>query len=229
MAASSLQRGSLQRPLLCYVTDRQLLSPGNFSDLTDSLLKKIEAAIQAGIDWIQIREKDLCARDCAALVRNAVRATDGHATSIFVNDRFDVAVTENASGVHLGGQSIPANETRRYLDNPNYFSNGTKEFLMGTSCHSVAEAKLAEGNGAGYIFFGPIFSTPSKIGFGEPQGLRRLEEVCSAVKIPVLAIGGVTVENARECLSAGASGIAAIRLFQDAGDMRTVVDELRQL
>lgn len=229
MAASSLQRTALQRPLLCYVTDRHLLSPGNFSDSTDSLLKKMEAAIQARIDWIQIREKDISARDCAALVRNAVRATDGHATRIFVNDRFDIAITENAGGVHLGGQSLPVKEVRSFLNSAASSLMQVKEFFVGTSCHSVAEAKLAESNGAGYIFFGPIFSTPSKIGFGEPQGLRRLEEVCSAVKIPVLAIGGVSLENARECLSTGASGIAAIRLFQDAGDMRTVVDKLRQL
>ena len=227
MPPSSLQRSSLQRPLLCYVSDRQLLYLRDLPESTDFLLKKIEAAIHAGIDWIQIREKDLCARDSAALAKNAVRTVGPRTTKILVNDRFDVALTENADGVHLGGESLPVDEVRRFLNNSEHGSSREKPFIVGRSCHSLAEGELAEGHGADYIFFGPIFSTASKIAFGEPQGLRRLEEMCSAVKIPVLAIGGVTLENARECLSAGATGIAAIRLFQDAADMQSVVDKLR--
>jgi thiamine-phosphate pyrophosphorylase len=93
----------------------------------------------------------------------------------------------------------------------------------------VEAARSAASGGADYLFFGPIFSTPSKAAFGAPQGLERFAEVCRAVSIPVLAIGGITLANASACLAAGASGIAAIRLFQDARDMSSLVQFLRKL
>jgi thiamine-phosphate pyrophosphorylase len=93
----------------------------------------------------------------------------------------------------------------------------------------LTAAARAAGDGADYIFFGPIFPTPSKVKFGPPQGLERLAEVCGAIKIPVLAIGGITLENAASCLAVGASGIAAIRLFQDAPNISTLVASLRSL
>jgi thiamine-phosphate pyrophosphorylase len=86
----------------------------------------------------------------------------------------------------------------------------------------------AEREGASYIFFGPVFSTPSKTTFGAPQGIMRLAEVCSAVRIPVLAIGGITLENASQCIASGAQGIAAIRLFQEAPNLRETVARLRR-
>ncbi|MBI3485067.1 MAG: thiamine phosphate synthase, partial [Acidobacteria bacterium] len=98
----------------------------------------------------------------------------------------------------------------------------------GASCHSLAEAQAAERDGAHYLIFGPVFSTPSKSQFGAPQGIARLEEACRAVRIPVLAIGGITLDNAHECLRAGAAGIAAIRLFQDASDLPALVSSLRK-
>jgi thiamine-phosphate pyrophosphorylase len=104
-----------------------------------------------------------------------------------------------------------------------------RDFLIGVSCHSLEAAKSAAGEGADYLFFGPVFATPSKAAFGAPQGLEPLAEVCRAVSTPVLAIGGITVANAAACLAAGASGIAAIRLFQDAPDMLALVHSLRKL
>ena len=98
------------------------------------------------------------------------------------------------------------------------------DFMIGASCHSLAEARAAADDGADYIIFGPVFETPSKTQFGAPLGLERLREVCSELRIRVLAIGGVDVENAAECFQAGAAGIAAIRMFQDAAN----VDELRR-
>jgi thiamine-phosphate pyrophosphorylase len=97
---------------------------------------------------------------------------------------------------------------------------------VGVSCHSVQSATDAERNGADYIFFGPVFATPSKVAYGAPQGLDRLTEVCSSVSIPVLAIGGITLDNVSDCLAAGAAGIAAIRLFQDAEDLARLLKEL---
>jgi thiamine-phosphate pyrophosphorylase len=102
-------------------------------------------------------------------------------------------------------------------------------FLLGVSCHSVEGVKSAARDGASYVFFGPVFATPSKAGMGKPQGVAGLAEACRSVSIPVLAIGGITLENAAACIKAGAAGIAAIRLFQDAPDPAEIVKELRQL
>ncbi len=217
--------------LLCYVTDRHSLSVREPSDAYQALLRKIEAAATAGIDWIQLREKDLSGKDCGSLTRTALQraadsqASNAAATRILVNDRLDVALSERAGGVHLGENSLPLQETKRLAES----RDRRKDFLIGVSCHSLEAAKSAASGGADYIFFGPIFATPSKAAFGAPQGLEQLAAVCRSVSIPVLAIGGVTLENAASCLSAGASGIAAIRLFQDAPDMSLLVQSLRKL
>ena len=218
-------------PLLCYVTDRRSLVAAEPGEVRDILLRKVAAAAAAGVDWIQIREKDLSARECSALTRgvlhgiaNSVADVQARAR-IVVNDRLDVALAVQADGVHLGEKSLWPQEARRLV---NYPHRG-KDFLIGVSCHSLPAAKVAERGGADYIFFGPVFATPAKAAYGAPQGLERLAEVCSTVALPVLAIGGITLENAASCLSAGASGIAAIRLFQDAPDMTAVVRALRRV
>ncbi|MBV8513933.1 MAG: thiamine phosphate synthase, partial [Acidobacteria bacterium] len=104
-----------------------------------------------------------------------------------------------------------------------------KEFLIGASCHSLESAKAALRDGADYIFFGPVFATPSKAKFGEPQGVKKLGAVCGAVNVPVIAIGGITLDNAGQCIEAGALGIAAIRLFQDAVEPAQIVSSLKKL
>jgi thiamine-phosphate pyrophosphorylase len=144
-----------------------------------------------------------------------------------VNDRLDVALAARADGVHLGGSSLPVVEVRAWLRREGARLEVTEDFLVGRSCHSMAEAQQAEGDGASYIIFGPVYATPSKAHYGAPQGLERLAEVCRAVQIPVLAIGGITAENARACLQAGAAGIAAIRMFQDAANPAMLVAQLR--
>jgi thiamine-phosphate pyrophosphorylase len=221
---------SMCAPLLCYVTDRRSLAGAGAAEKGAPLLKKITAAAAAGADWIQIREKDLSGKECAALTREALqraaRATVGSGAPprIIVNDRLDVALSENAGGVHLGEKSLPVQEAKRLVSD----RRGGKDFLIGVSCHSLDAAKSAAKNGADYLFFGPVFATPSKAAFGAPQGLERLAEVCRAVSIPVLAIGGVTLENASSCFAAGASGIAAIRLFQDVENIEAIVQALRR-
>lgn len=186
--------------------------PGDPTPLrAHSLHESIRRAAAAGAGWIQIREKDLDARSLVELARFAVAETRATSARVLVNDRLDVALAANAAGVHLGEKSLPleiVTEWRRCV--------GRLDFLIGVSCHSLDSARAAERGGADYIFFGPVFATPSKAAFGAPQGIERLREVSASVGIPVLAIGGVNLENARASITAGAAGIAAIRLFQDA-------------
>jgi thiamine-phosphate pyrophosphorylase len=217
--------------LLCYVTDRHSLSAVESARRHETLVHRIEAAANAGVDWIQIREKDLLGKDYTSLTRGALQQTAqspvsrARPTRILINDRLDVALAENTGGVHLGENSLPLAETKRLVT----AQAGTRDFLIGVSCHSLEAAQSAAAGGADYLFFGPVFGTPSKASYGPPQGLQRLGEVCRAVSIPVLAIGGITLANAAYCLSAGASGIAGIRLFQDAPDISSIVQSLKTL
>lgn len=219
--------------LLCYVTDRHLLQGQQPSDAapTDDLLVRIKNAVTAGVDWIQIREKDLSARELLELARRAIAVTRPKAnvhTRIMVNDRLDVAIAAVAAGVHLGGDSIPVAEAVQWCR----AGNAPPDFMVGASCHHVQEAIAAERAGGNYIFFGPVYETPAKMKFGAPQGIDKLTEVCRTVQIPVLAIGGMDEKNAGTCLSAGAAGIAAIRLFQqppDAASLGGVVSRLRAI
>ena len=219
---------SARAALLCYVTDRSLLAADSV-EARKLLSQKIEAAAAAGVDWIQLREKDLSGRECSSLTRKALRfaadseSSTGRRTRILLNDRLDLALATKAGGVHLGEKSLPPEEVRRLVKS----LHREEDFLIGVSCHSLEAAKTAESGGADYLIFGPVFATPSKAAYGAPQGLHRLAAVCQAIALPVLAIGGITVENASDCLSAGTAGIAAIRLFQDAPDMAAVVRVLR--
>ncbi|HYL63514.1 MAG TPA: thiamine phosphate synthase [Candidatus Methylomirabilis sp.] len=220
------------KPVLCYVTDRLGWAAPSEAACKEKLLDRIEALSAAGIDWIQLREKDLSARalsdlTCSALHRVARHPPSEQAhTRLMVNDRLDAALAERAGGVHLGEQSLPVAEARRLLLARQSLSTKASDFLLGVSCHSLDQAKAAATSGANYIFFGPVFVTPSKTKYGPPQGVDRLHEVCSSVPIPVLAIGGITLETAPSCFAAGASGIASVRLFQDAPDPAAVIRNL---
>ncbi len=222
-------------PILCYVSGRQSLSAAPQEVLTGLLLDKVELLSAAGVDWIQLREKDLSGKQSGSLAREALKRVSKradqskYATRIIVNDRLDVALAEQAGGVHLGENSLPVEEAKRLLLSSPASQTLAHEFLIGVSCHSLDAAKSAAASGADYLFFGPIFATPSKAAYGSTQGLDRLAAVCGSVSIPVLAIGGITLANASSCLSAGASGIAAIRLFQDSADPASLVLALRQL
>ena len=204
----------IARPIVCYVTDRKALSG---EKTPSALLDKIRAAAAAGVDWVQVREKDLSARELLALVREAVALGSDRPASIqvIVNDRLDVALAAGAAGVHLGHASVPARDVVRWCR----AGNAPADFLVGVSCHSLEGAQEAESAGASYTYFGPIYETPSKIPFGKPHGVEELAHVAKAVRIPVIAIGGVNESNAAECIRAGATGIAAIRMIQDASDV----------
>jgi thiamine-phosphate pyrophosphorylase len=196
---------------LCYITDRLALG-------AKPLLPLIQEAVRAGVDLIQIREKDLGTRSLVELVRATVECARGTATRVVVNDRLDVALAVGLCGVHLGTQSVPAQVVRRSVPDG---------FLIGVSCHSLEEALAAESAGANYIVLGPIFATPSKLAYGPPLGLDKLREVAARVQIPLLALGGIDVRCLKPCLAAGATGIAGISIFQNSNSLQACVQEVR--
>jgi thiamine-phosphate pyrophosphorylase len=219
-----------RKPILYYVTDRHAYerahpAAGELSaNSLDSVRSAIQNAAAAGVGWIQIREKDLAGGALADVARLAVADTKETGARILINDRLDVALAANAAGIHLGEDSLPLEAVAQWRRRA-----GKTDFQIGVSCHSLEAARAAEHGGADYIFFGPVFATPSKAAFGPPQGIEKLCEVCESVEIPVVAIGGITFENARECLAAGAAGIAAIRLFQDAADAKVLAERVQSL
>ncbi len=198
---------------LCYITDRHALEPR-------PLLPLVLEAVRAGVDLVQIREKDLATRELFSLAREAATEAERvkKGTRVIVNDRLDVALAAGAHGVHLGTRSMPAPAVRRIV---------SRDFLVGVSCHSLRETLAAESAGADYALLGPIFQTLSKIQYGPPLGLETLRDVAARVSIPLYALGGISVERVRPCLEAGATGIAGIAVFQGAASLAERVSELR--
>jgi thiamine-phosphate pyrophosphorylase len=181
------------------------------------LIDYISRAVAAGIDMIQIRERDLSARDLLSVTDAACSIANVTDSLIFVNDRSDVAACAGA-GVHLTTRSIAPDVARRSFG---------PSMLIGVSTHSVEEAEAAEEKGAHFVVFGPVFETESKKVYGPPVGVAALGEVAARVKIPVLAIGGINLSNFREALDRGAAGIAAISLFAGATDLKSVVRAIK--
>jgi thiamine-phosphate pyrophosphorylase len=211
-----------KRPITYLITSGQtILKTTPDSDEFSNILQLIEAAVAAELSLVQIREKQLSARVLYELVVRCAELTRGTRTRLLVNDRVDIALTAQADGVHLTSQSMPAAVVRPLCP---------RDFLIDVSTHSLAEANAAREGGADFVLFGPVFETESKRLFGPPQGLERLREVTSELRpLPVVAIGGVSVENAIECFHAGASGVAAIRLFGDASVLSERICAIREV
>jgi thiamine-phosphate pyrophosphorylase len=197
------------------------------------LLAKIAEAARAGIDYIQLREKDLPTRELEQLAVDALRKIheaalhSGRTPKLLINFRTDVALAVGADGVHLRSRDVNAEIVRRVwaqceAGTPALRTPGTA--VVAVSCHSPAEVHEAKKRGADFAVFAPVFEKKDAPGV-RPSGLVPLREACQA-GIPVFALGGVTVQNAPACIEAGAAGIAAIRLFQE-NDISEVVRTLR--
>jgi thiamine-phosphate pyrophosphorylase len=221
--------------LLYYITDRTTF-PGDAPRRRRSLLDKIAEAASENIDYIQLREKDLPTRELESLASEALRiirrenklAADHCplATALVINSRTDVALATAANGVHLPANDISLQDVRRAWQETCGSGRLALELqprgpVISVSCHSAKEVFQAEKNQATLALFAPVFEKKDVI----PAGLEALRQACRA-KIPVLALGGVTLQNAASCLQAGAAGIAAIRLFQE-NDIATIVRTMR--
>jgi len=174
-----------------------------------------------GCRLIQIREKDLSARALFELARALIAATQPFAAKVLINDRLDVALAAGAAGVHLRASSVPASAARAVA-----VSKGLNDFLIGVSTHNLAEARSAGAGGADFIVCGPVYDTPSKRAYGSPIGIESFAEICEAVQIPVLALGGIDLTNFQEPLRRGAAGIAAIRLFAEQDSLKYNIEAI---
>jgi thiamine-phosphate pyrophosphorylase len=207
------------RCLLYYITDRKQFA-NDENTCRRMLLEKIAEAARLGVDYIQLREKDLSARALRQLAQEAVRAiqqaktdTPLQKTRLLINSRTDVALAAGAGGVHLRSDDISVQEVKKIVALAGRQTAVVDRFLIAVSCHSKHEVRLAESEGADFAVFAPVFEKKDVPGT-EPTGCAALQEACTA-KIPVFALGGVTIANAALCLAAGAAGIAGIRLFQE--------------
>jgi thiamine-phosphate pyrophosphorylase len=178
-----------------YITDRRTAGGA------EALLGFIARAMRDGVEFIQIREKDLCPRDLLILTRRALALPNPHGSKVLVNSRMDVAIAAGAHGVHLPAGSIAPRESRAIAPTG---------FLIGVSTHTLEELRAAEREGADFAVFGPIFAEKPRA-----VGVERLQEAAHAVSLPVLALGGINAGNAASCIAAGASGVAGISMFQE--------------
>lgn len=188
---------------------RILITPGtatsaNFSLSKSEILNVVTRAAEIGIEIVQIREKSLSARLLLELAAEAVELVSDSLTRIFVNERFDIAITAKAHGVQLTSSSVPVDRVRQLLP---------VEMIVGVSAHSADEVTEANANGADFAMLGPVFATPGK---GDAMGLQNLAEICSAASpFPIVGVGGIDGTNESQILQSGAAGFAAIRYLND--------------
>lgn len=228
--------------LIYYITDRTQFAGGEGERRTQ-LLQTIRAAAAAGVDYIQLREKDLPIREFESLSRQTLQLirAEGRAR-LLINHRTDVALAVGADGVHLTGTDIAASDARALAAK----SCPAAQFLIAASCHSAQEVRLAESHGADFAVLAPIFEKVNvekanvvKNGIGLEELRRaarkeenpdlRVEAGDTRRSFPVFALGGVDLGRASQCGAAGAAGIAGIRLFQQSPDLPGLVRSLRAL
>jgi thiamine-phosphate pyrophosphorylase len=179
------------------ITDRSLAPDRD-------LVLQASSLMRAGVDWLQVREKDLPDKTLLAALKILVPEARRFATTLLINGRPDLAVSAGASGVHLPSDGLPTAWVRRHFPPP---------FFIVRSCHTGAEVSRAAEGGADAVTLGPVFSTPSKAPFGPPLGLEAFREICSRSPLPALGLGGIDASGIAPVMAARASGVAAIRLF----------------
>lgn len=183
------------------------------------LLASVEEALKGGVRAVQLREKDLTTRPLLRLAYEMRELTLKYDARLFINDRVDIAIAIEADGVHLGQKSIPPYAARRL----------SRNLIIGVSTHNLAEALKAEADGADFITLGPVFQTPSKKKFGEPLGLGIVQAAKSQMHIPVFAIGGIKIENAKEIMDSGVDGIAMISGILGVKDIRSTSGKITRM
>jgi thiamine-phosphate pyrophosphorylase len=181
------------------------------------LVPLLERVGTVGPSVIQLRERDLSAKDLMVLAREVQRVAEQCGSQFVINDRIDIALALDTAGVHLRSNSLPVSVARRLLGQGR---------LLGISVHSVDETVRAESQGADYVVLGPVYDTPSKQAFGPPLGLHCVEEACRRVRIPIIGIGGVTAARARDLRHVGAFGVAVITAILGAADIEVAVQAL---
>ena len=196
----------LPRPAVCLVTAGEVRNDGD--DAARDLVRLAGRAAAAGVDLIQIREPSLSDRALSTLTERILGEIDRSRTRVLLNERADVALAAGADGVHLRGDGVAASRLRAIVP---------RGFIIGRSVHSAVEAVQAEADaGVDYLIFGTVFPTASKPAGHAMAGTERLREVCTRVRVPVIAIGGITLPRLPEIAAAGAAGFAAVRLFGEA-------------
>ncbi|HID71688.1 MAG TPA: thiamine phosphate synthase [Thermoplasmata archaeon] len=190
-----------------FINDSRLTKKGNRSD--------VENALRAGCKIIQYREKNKCTKDMVEEAEELRRLCENRAFFL-VNDRVDVALAVDAHGVHLGQDDMPFKIARKLLG---------EEKIIGLTVHNLEEARAAEEMGADYVGLSPIFPTKTKEDAGQAQGLELVRRVCPQISIPVVAIGGITKENVKSVIEAGADGVAAISAVVCAKDVYKEVSD----
>ncbi len=204
------QPSRLPYPTLCLVTELSIAGG-------ETLLDRVEKALDGGVDAVQLRAKELAAGKLLSLAQSLRKVTWERAL-LFVNDRIDVAIAAQADGVQLGEDAICVEAARRLVG---------AEMLVGRSVHSVEGAVEAEGQGADFLVLGAIFASDSKPGV-EPAGIGLLEEAASRVSIPVLGIGGIDQNNAGQVIRSGGYGVAVIRSILASSNPAQAVREIKQ-
>jgi thiamine-phosphate pyrophosphorylase len=207
--------------LLYYITDRSQFG-GDEASRRKKLLDKIAEAAECRVDFIQLRDKDLSTHELELLARDAVRVvrenspppgTRGQlATHLLINSRSDVAMACDADGVHLRSDDVSPDTVREVWRHG--LTPGRANAIVSVACHTMSEVRVAAEVGGDFALFGPIFEKKEAGTPVQSAGISLLKDACQQ-EIPVIALGGITLENARTCIDAGAAGIAGIRIFQE--------------
>jgi thiamine-phosphate pyrophosphorylase len=201
-----------RQDLLLYLCTDRVLSMGR------PILQAVEDALEGGVTMVQLREKDASAREFYEIALKVRALTKSRRIPLVINDRLDIALATGADGLHIGQSDLPLPDARRLAG---------KALFIGVSVSSPEEAARAEAEGADYLGAGAVYPTGSKADAGDAIGLERFRLICSAVKIPVVGIGGVNAENAEALMRAGAAGISVISALLSQSDIREAARCLR--